>query len=307
MLLRITLWAMLIGSVIMGYFGYQTGSAMTTFVGMGAIVFFGFLLFFLAKMTLSAGVVFIKVVIIILLIGAIVLLGIRGCTVLVNKGKAAAHTVSVSVQEKIASQVENPEQIPQSPSVFSKIKDFFIGKDNHRQVLPPPQSHQQQQKKRTVTSQTLNGTVSDVLSATTFMLNNNYLKLYGVDAPDLQQTCLTKRGETYQCGKTAKKKLEKLILKKNISCQLVTPIGNRQYFATCKIKGYDVGATMVSVGWAIADRRISDVYIPYEQQAHRAHEGLWAGKFVAPWDYRLKAGQKASTTGSVGFLKGLLK
>lgn len=112
------------------------------------------------------------------------------------------------------------------------------------------------------------------------------MKLYGVDAPDLNQVCLTKRGEQYACGKTAQNKLKKLLLNKKIDCQIVGQDQNNFYLTTCVIQGYDVGATMVSVGWAVAERHISQVYIPYEQQAHRAHEGLWAGKFMAPWEFR---------------------
>ena len=64
--------------------------------------------------------------------------------------------------------------------------------------------------------------------------------------------------------------------------------GKGNYIATCNIGGYDVGAAMTAVGWAVADRRSSAVYIPYEQQARTGQAGLWAGRFVAPWVARAK-------------------
>ena len=304
MLLRISLWAMLIGSIIMGYLGYQTGSAMTTFIGMGAMIFLGFLLFFLAKMTLSAGLVFVKIVVIILLIGGLILLGVRGCSILMHKGKEAIQTVSVSLQNQENQGAEIPTQLSEKPSLFIKIKHFFVGSPQKKQVLPPPKS---QQKNKLLHPQTLSGIVSKVISPTVFVINGIRLKLYGIDAPDLNQTCLNKRGETYRCGQKSQKMLEKLTLNKNVTCQLVQSIGKKQYLATCKIQGYDIGATMVSVGWAVADRRTSAVYIPYEQQAHQAHEGLWAGKFVAPWDFRTGSAQSSASQKSGGFLKGLLQ
>ena len=64
---------------------------------------------------------------------------------------------------------------------------------------------------------------------------------------------------------------------------------------------------MVAVGWAIADRHVTDAYVPYENQARTQKQWLWAGKFIAPWTYRQKVtnGQKNQAQG--GFLRGLFK
>ena len=81
-------------------------------------------------------------------------------------------------------------------------------------------------------------------------------------------------------------KLLRLILKKEVVC---TPVGaddRDNYIVTCRIGKEDVGAAMVLSGWAIADRSISEVYIPYEKEANYTRKGLWEGKFEAPWDWR---------------------
>ncbi|MBR5129909.1 MAG: thermonuclease family protein [Alphaproteobacteria bacterium] len=307
MLLRITLWAMLLGSIIIGYFGYQTGSTVTTIVGMLAIIFILFLLFFLAKMTLAAGLTLVKVVVIILLIGGLVLLCIRGCTILLNKGETAVSTTTEAFSNVKEQTFAIPGKLHDTPSWWSKAKSMF-GFSQSDQMLEPstikpetlvnePQSSQ---------PQVLTGTVSKILSGTTFIMNGLKLKLYAIDAPDMPQKCLNKRSETYACGRTSKKKLEKLLLKKNISCQLVKPYTDLVYYTICEIQGYDVGATMVSVGWAVADRKVSNVYVPYEQQARQKNEGLWNGKFIAPWEYR-QSNLPLSTPSKSGFFKGLLK
>lgn len=296
MLLRITLWALLIGSVIMGYLGYQTGSTTTTIVGMAAMVFIAFLLFFLIKMSLQAGLIFVKVVVIVLLIGGVVLLGIKGCSLLWNKGSQAAHKAA-----------EQSVQIPgkiQTPSFFSNIKSFFTGK-KQPDVIPMNKTREDNVQTQKPLNK-ISGKVTGILSGRTFQMGNMDIKLYGIDAPALTQTCLNLRGESYSCGHTSKQKLSKLLLNKTVECQLVAKIGPNDYTATCVIKGYDVGASMISIGWAVADRRVTMVYVPYETQARKQHQGLWAGKFVAPWDFRAQMAHQ-SRNGKKSFFDGFLK
>ena len=116
----------------------------------------------------------------------------------------------------------------------------------------------------------------------------HFVKLYGIDAPDPAQSCLDKRGATYKCGRKSKKMLERLILGKTISCQVAGGDYSGNYIATCKTRGVDVGASLLTAGWAVADRATTGVYTPYEDDAHRKKMGLWAGKFVAPWTARAK-------------------
>src|SRR3546814_19419062 len=43
---------------------------------------------------------------------------------------------------------------------------------------------------------------------------------------------------------------------------------------------------MVVDGWAMAYREYAPDYIPQEEVASAAKMGIWAGQFVAPWDWR---------------------
>ncbi len=49
---------------------------------------------------------------------------------------------------------------------------------------------------------------------------------------------------------------------------------------------YNVNARLVYEGWALAYRRYSKKYVPEEDEAKAAKRGMWAGEFVAPWDWR---------------------
>ena len=50
--------------------------------------------------------------------------------------------------------------------------------------------------------------------------------------------------------------------------------------------GYNVNARLVYEGMALAYRRYSKKYVPEEDEAKAAKRGMWAGEFVAPWDWR---------------------
>ncbi|MGN1062812.1 MAG: thermonuclease family protein, partial [Alphaproteobacteria bacterium] len=205
MLLRLTLWALFIGSVIMGFFGYQTGSATTTVIGMMAMIFIAFLLFFLIKMSLQAGLMFVKIVIIVLLVGGIILLAVRGISYLWNTGKQTA-------QKAVEQSVQIPGKI-QNPSFFSTVSSFLSG-DKTPTVIPLKED-----KNKSVTpkkTQKIVGTVTAVTNGTTFSIGERSIRLYGIDAPALSQTCLDLRGQSYKCGLSAKQKLGKLLLNKII-------------------------------------------------------------------------------------------
>jgi len=57
---------------------------------------------------------------------------------------------------------------------------------------------------------------------------------------------------------------------------------------------------MVEAGWALAYRKCAADYIDAEDGARAGGAGLWAGTFVAPWDYRAGAGRASEPAASGG-------
>lgn len=295
MLLKITLWGLLIGSIVMGVLGYQAESATTAIVGIGVIIFIAFLLFFLIRSGIAVALVLGKILLIVGIISIIGFLGFKGCQYAMQKGQAISQELPSTT--KLMPKLTNHSD---EPSILDKIVDTFFSSSD--EVIAP-------EKKSVETIQipsSINGVVSEVRSGVSFVIQGNYIKLLGVDAPDLSQTCISQRQETYPCGYRAKQKLKQLILNKHLECSIVNQIGPKAYLGTCVLENYDVGATMISVGWGIAERHVSDIYIPYEEKAHKAKQGLWAGHFVAPWEYR-KSTSHATTQQQEGFLKGLFQ
>lgn len=370
MMLRITLWALFIGSVLMGFLGLKTGSVTTTLVGMGVLAFCAFTLFFIAKTVVEFGIGAVKVVMILVLLIALSFLVYKGCQLLFFKTRNAIEKTDLAIREK--RQALSELSIKTGGAIVESWRDITDKQTNKTSVsnsddtntakeistqenqkiqedsdFPAPKSNTiilpdtgpmlfdkstslPEQKKRGIwdkttafisnswtsltsfffnekdfssktsdvlnkqaqinppSSATFSGVVREVRSGYLFRIHNSFIKLYGIDTPDPKQTCLNAHGETYSCGHTAKVKLERLILNKPIQCQAVGTDGKGNYIATCTIAGHDLGAAMTAIGWAVADRSTSAVYIPYEQQARANNLGLWAGKFVAPWIDRKK-------------------
>jgi len=59
-----------------------------------------------------------------------------------------------------------------------------------------------------------------------------------------------------------------------------------QLIAPCEVNGENVQKWMVRNGWALSFVRYSHVYDADEAEARAARAGLWAGSFIAPWDWR---------------------
>jgi endonuclease YncB( thermonuclease family) len=51
-------------------------------------------------------------------------------------------------------------------------------------------------------------------------------------------------------------------------------------------QGRDVGQALVAHGWAVAYRRYSIDYLRDEDLARHLAQGLWAGRFEMPWEWR---------------------
>ena len=56
--------------------------------------------------------------------------------------------------------------------------------------------------------------------------------------------------------------------------------------AECWVGNNDIGAWMVERGHALAYRQYSLNYVDAEDTARKSKAGIWAGEFVAPWEWR---------------------
>ena len=119
----------------------------------------------------------------------------------------------------------------------------------------------------------------------TITISGMKVRLNGIDTPERNQTCRN-AGVTWKCGYEATETLRGWLDTKEVRC-----LGDRKdrygrLIADCFVDGYNVNARLVYEGLALAYRKYSKKYIPEEDKARAAKRGLWAGEFVAPWDWR---------------------
>jgi endonuclease YncB( thermonuclease family) len=121
-------------------------------------------------------------------------------------------------------------------------------------------------------------------------VNGTAIRLWGIDAVELNQTC-NLDGQLWQCGQSAKSALAAIIAGKPLTCAVRNTDRYGRTVAECFLKGDRTGKTslnglIVERGWAMAYQRYAKQYIPHETHARAEQRGIWASRFVPPWDWR---------------------
>lgn len=142
-----------------------------------------------------------------------------------------------------------------------------------------------------------------VVDGDTLVVRGTRVRLAAVDAPELQQTC----GQDFACGQQAKHALVQAISAHGGDVMCSSTGGPDRYgrtVASCKfgssafhwfripwknrVDGQeDIGAWMVSHGWAMAYPQYGgEKYANLEAEARRRKAGAWKGDFQPPWEWR---------------------
>lgn len=126
----------------------------------------------------------------------------------------------------------------------------------------------------------------DVIHAYLFYINDRYVRLYGIDAPDNDQICSNANGMSYNCGQDAVSWVRNWIDNNVIDCYILQVNPNGEDVAVCFWGEYDIAAGLVGAGWGIANTNETTIYTPYERKAQNSNYGLWNGTFYSPQDWR---------------------
>jgi endonuclease YncB( thermonuclease family) len=111
------------------------------------------------------------------------------------------------------------------------------------------------------------------------------IRLMGIDAPELFQTCLDEHGAIWSCGQQAHALLRALVSRGLLTCTSGATDRYGRMLATCSVADVDdVGDAMVRAGLAVSYRTLG--YWPAELEARRHQRGMWRGSFERPQDYR---------------------
>lgn len=118
--------------------------------------------------------------------------------------------------------------------------------------------------------------------------NGAEYRLFGIDAPELHQTCTEANGKAWLCGRAAKAKLTILMKGGNVNCETRAIDGFGRAVAVCSAGGVpDLGEAMVRDGYAVdLGGAAGNPYRDAEAEAHTARRGIWRGTFERPSDWR---------------------
>lgn len=127
--------------------------------------------------------------------------------------------------------------------------------------------------------------LATVVDGDTLHVGTERVRLFGIDAPELSQSCDAGTSKT-ACGQLAARWLRARVQGRTVRCSAVDTDRYGRIVARCSIDGADLGQTIVDAGWATAYRKYSLRYIDAEQRARTARRGIWAFGFERPEAYR---------------------
>ena len=147
--------------------------------------------------------------------------------------------------------------------------------------------------------------VVSVIDGDTFDVGDTRVRIHGIDAPEVDQTCTSDQRGEWACGAFVRDEVRRRYQGATATCQEVTVDRYGRVVGKCFVNGRDVGEAIVSDGLAEAYRRYSMDYDLAEKAAQVTGAGLWSSDMQTPSEFR--ADQRATPAATpVGecFIKG---
>ena len=133
-----------------------------------------------------------------------------------------------------------------------------------------------------------------VTDGDTVKISGERIRLEGIDAPETNQRCKDASGKGYDCGLVSTAALRTKIGRNSITCEGTARDRYGRFLGICYLNELDLNGWLVRNGYALAYTRYSRRYASAEGEARENGRGLWAGEFVAPWNWR--RGERLTTT-----------
>ena len=138
--------------------------------------------------------------------------------------------------------------------------------------------------------------VPSVTDGDTIKINGNKIRLFGIDAPEVKQSCkkpfisfsFYSLYKKYNCGVISTEKLRDKISNKKISCLISNKDRYGRFIGECFYKKLNLNSWMVKNGYAVAYLKYSKKFVAQENQAKKNKLGIWQGPFINPWEWRKK-------------------
>ncbi|MDQ0135328.1 endonuclease YncB(thermonuclease family) [Neorhizobium galegae] len=125
-----------------------------------------------------------------------------------------------------------------------------------------------------------------VIDGDTLTAGVERLRLQGMDAPELDQTCNDDRGRPWACGVEARRLLIRLVAGGEVECLGRERDKYHRLLVRCQAGTTSINGAMVRQGLAVASGR----YAQEQVAARRERQGLWGGQFESPREWRASRG-----------------
>jgi endonuclease YncB( thermonuclease family) len=130
-----------------------------------------------------------------------------------------------------------------------------------------------------------------VKDGNTIQLADVTYRLDGVDAPELDQTCIDDHADPWTCGVDARDQLAKLVSAHVVHCEDrgPDPTYKKRHLGVCTVEGEStsLNQSMVRSGFAMNIGADKSGFADDEAKAKADRKGVWKGCLVAPQDFRL--------------------
>lgn len=124
-----------------------------------------------------------------------------------------------------------------------------------------------------------------IVDGDTIRIGKTRYRLFGIDAPEMKQTC-KKGNEKVLCGVLSRNFLIEKVGKNDVKCKKISKDRYDRNVAECFVGDVNLNKYMVRNGYAFAYKRYSKKFVEDEKYAKQNKLGLWQMSFEFPWDYR---------------------
>lgn len=130
-----------------------------------------------------------------------------------------------------------------------------------------------------------------VIDGDTLKVDGEPIHLYGIDCPEIGQTC-SQSGHEWPCGMSAMLHLDKILTlnRGQIDCSPwggdgTAAKGSERSFV-CSTNHEDLADDLLRGGYCLTIPGAFPGYLEAEREARQGHLGIWGGDFLAPSEWR---------------------